>query len=509
MTQQMAILVIPAFAVVIGLLIHSLGFRGKRDTLYFFLFAALFGIARGNIIWWITTVHFEGKFPYIFQRQLLGVYHDSLTADAGWILTLYLGAFLAFRIAHRTPSTQNRVFPLVSLACLFAVCFAYAVESTAITMGWWSWTLSTKSSILREVPMTGIWAWMSVGFDFLVPYVLIRHYRRPGQWWPYLTLLIFPFHMFTHLSNTRVSDFVPITPYGIYHWVMLMAILVLPFVTNLPMRRPWLPDRAQGKTAKGEPIRGLLPALRRNIPFFGLGVVVAVLLACDLGINKEPGILTAKVPLALYTLLAIPLVPVFAVLGTALVLAIFGGIFFIAPIVVPLYYLALKGKDLWPRAPWLRWVYLLIPVALTIWHHSWSQAKNEVDMRYWSFINAGTAMASTDIDEAVGQFQLAANLKPYSLPAYERLIIIHSQKQDYVEAEKVLWRMLELRPISEEVHANFGNIYVMRGDYDEAEMWFRKALELNPDHAYSREMIGNLDRLRLGEIPEGSFELPQ
>ena len=83
MTQQMIILVIPAILVVIGLILHSRSFRGKQDTLYFFLFAALFGIARGNIIWWITTVHFDGKFPYIFQRQLLGVYHEGLFCEKG------------------------------------------------------------------------------------------------------------------------------------------------------------------------------------------------------------------------------------------------------------------------------------------------------------------------------------------------------------------------------------------------------------------------------------------
>jgi len=84
----MAILVIPALVVVLGLVVPSLKFRGRRETLIFFLAAAVFGILRGNIIWWITTVHFEGKFPYIFQRQLLGVYHDSFNADAGWILCL-------------------------------------------------------------------------------------------------------------------------------------------------------------------------------------------------------------------------------------------------------------------------------------------------------------------------------------------------------------------------------------------------------------------------------------
>jgi hypothetical protein len=45
MTPQMAILVIPAAAVVAGLVFHSYKFRGAKETLYFFIFALLFGIA--------------------------------------------------------------------------------------------------------------------------------------------------------------------------------------------------------------------------------------------------------------------------------------------------------------------------------------------------------------------------------------------------------------------------------------------------------------------------------
>ena len=67
---------------------------------------------------------------------------------------------------------------------------------------------------------------------------------------------------------------------------------------------------------------------------------------------------------------------------------------------------------------------------------------------------------------------------------------------------------LELRPISEEINANFGNLYLLRGNYDEAERWFKKALAINPNHAYSREMLQNLERLRKGERMEGSVQSP-
>ena len=58
------------------------------------------------------------------------------------------------------------------------------------------------------------------------------------------------------------------------------------------------------------------------------------------------------------------------------------------------------------------------------------------------------------------------------------------------------------------IHGADGTLYALRGNYDEAERWFRKALEINPKHAYSREMLQNLDRLRRGERLEGSIATP-
>jgi hypothetical protein len=494
----MAILVIPAGLVLAGLIFHSIRFRGRRETLYFFLAAAVFGIVRGNIIWLITTVHFEGAFPYVFQNRLLGVYHDSFTADAGWMVSAYIGAFLAFRITDRIPWTHGRVFPFISLACLFIACLSYAVESTAITMGWWNWTLSTKSRIFLDVPLAGIWAWFSIGTDFLLPYVMIRCVRRPGQWWPYLSLLFFPVHCLTHLSNTRVSNLVPIVPYDIYYWFTLLVVLILPFAVDLKMHRPFFPARALGRTQTGKVAPGARPALARSLPFLGLGAVVGVLLVCDLGVNSDPALLIAKIPLAFYTLLAVPAVPPLALLAGAAVLPILGGTFFAAPVVVPLFFFALRGRDVWARAPWLRWAYLVVPIGLTLWFLAWSRDRNEVDLRYWALINSGKALTQTDPDSAAGKLELAIELKPDSLPAREQLVLLSMKEKNLDRAEKILREMLELRPISEDIHANLGSVYLMRGNYDEAERWFRKALSLNPKHAYSREMLANLDRLRRG-----------
>jgi len=506
--RQMAILVLPAFCVLVGLIVHSLKFRGRRDTLYFFIAAALFGIIRGNVIWWITAVHFQGKFPYVFQNRVMGVYHDSFTADAGWIVCTYLGVFLAWRIADRIPWARGRVFALVSLSCLFNVGLAYAVESTAITMGWWEWTISTKSAVLRDVPLAGIEAWFSIGIDFLLPYLLIRHVRRPGQWWPYLSLLIFPVHMLTHLSNQRVSALLPVVPYDIYYFLLFMAVLVLPFVSELRLARPFFPERALGRDKQGAPIRGIKPFLERSIPFFGLGVVVGVLLFCDLVLHRNPSLLVAKIPLGLYTLLAVPALPPLAVLILAAILPVFLGVFLLPPIMIPLFFFALRGRSLWPRRPWLRWAYVAVPLVLTAWFYVWSHQRDEVDRRYWALIQNAKVVAATNPSGADQELVQAVNLKPYSLPAHEARVMLAFQTKNYDQAEAILKHMLELRPISEEISANFGNLYLLRGNYDEAERWFKKALAINPQHAYSREMLQNLDRLRKGERTQGLIQPP-
>jgi tetratricopeptide (TPR) repeat protein len=149
-----------------------------------------------------------------------------------------------------------------------------------------------------------------------------------------------------------------------------------------------------------------------------------------------------------------------------------------------------------------------VPVALTVWFYVWSHARNEIDLRYWALIQNAKVVAASDPSAADRELVQAATLKPYSLPAYEARVLLCFQTRNYDRAEEILNKMLELRPISEEINANFGNLYLLRGDYDEAERWFRKALAINPKHAYSQEMLQNLDRLRHGERLEGSIEGP-
>jgi hypothetical protein len=382
---------------------------------------------------------------------------------------------------------RGKLFPMMAFACLFNACLSYAVEATAMTMGWWSWNLSTKSSILSDVPMVGIVAWFSVGFDFLIPYYLIRHYRKPGQWWPFLTLLIFPVHMGMHLFGERVSDLLPMTPYNAWHWAMVLVVMCLPFLSKIRMRRPWMAPEEETGRRWG----------RTALPAIGLSVVVAVLLISDLGITRDTSLLITKLPLFAFALTALlPTSPLW-ILAAAAALAAAGGKLFVPPALPPLFYLAMKGVIAWRSRPWLKAVYVLVPLALTGIYYDWSSDRHQVDKQYGVHVTSGVRLAGEGrIDEAIEELNRAAGLKPNSLPAYENLSILYSRKKDYASAEVALRKMLELRPISEEIHANMGNVFLLKGDLDEAQRWFEKAVSINPSHEYSVQKLKDIKRLR-------------
>lgn len=497
MDPMMAILAIPTAFVVAGLVVHSLRTRGKRDTAFFFLFALLFGILRGNTIWWITTVHFAGDFPYIFKSKLIGVFHDSIVADMGWILCLYIGSYLAVTVLERIPALKGRLFATVSLACLFNSTLSYAVEATAIEMGWWGWTLNVRSDLLRDVPMAGIVAWFSVGFDFLVPFFLIRYYRKPGQIWPWFSLLIFPLHMLTHLSNTRVSDALPIVPYNIWHWGMVLLTLFLPFLSRMQLARPWL---ASHFVLGGPPPREGDQRIGRFVqwlPMLGVFVVMAVLFVCDLLLVRDPDLSTTKASLVYFVLLSLPWIPSWVVLAIALLLAAVGGQVFWVPLLVPGFYFALKGYALWPRYPALKLVYLAVPLVMTWSYYDWSVDKHAKDREYWEMNVQGVQLLEAgNVDAAIALFDRAVELKPDSIKAYQNLFLAYVNLERYDDALAALHEVALMRPVNEEIRENIGSVYLLKGDLDQAEAAFRRALELDPRSAYSQEMLQEIERLR-------------
>ena len=191
------LLIAPALAVLGLLAFHALRHRTRRTGLAFLAAAFAFGMLRGNFIAWFMTDAAArlgadddfGLMPYVVREPLLRLGRATALECAGWVIALYLGLSLAEDVLRRRPGMERRLFPLVALASVFTAALGYAVEAGANAMGWWTWTLPMQSRLLVEVPAAGLWAWFSVGFDFLLPFLLFAGTVPPAGRWRYLSLL--------------------------------------------------------------------------------------------------------------------------------------------------------------------------------------------------------------------------------------------------------------------------------------------------------------------------------
>src|SRR5437867_7625351 len=172
--MKLLLLVLPSFFLTLLLILHAVRVRGGRTALLFFGPAFLFGVVRGNTVALLAVS--ENKGTYIFSEPLLRIGRAEVPACVGWVFALYLSWTLAERIVSRIRSLSGRVFPLSALATLGMACFSYAVETTASGVGWWRWNIVRWATpfLVGGTHLLGIAEWMSVGFDFLLPFLLFR-----------------------------------------------------------------------------------------------------------------------------------------------------------------------------------------------------------------------------------------------------------------------------------------------------------------------------------------------
>lgn len=483
--MRTALLFIPSALVVLAMVLHSLKVRGKRETLLFFLFGFLFGVLRGNIIWWITTVHFGGRFPYVFTNKVFGVFHDSFQADIGWILTVYLGWCFAERLLARTQERARSLFHTVSLAALFATALSYAVESSAIALGWWNWNLGVKSRFLIDVPIAGIAAWFSVPIDFFLPFLALARFARRGVW-HWATLAIFPLHMLVHLSNDRLSESVPITPFNLFYWVAALFALLAPLrrPTELPpsvgLRSGWI-ARLPGWVATA-------------VPAFAVTVVLGVLLIADLLIARDPHLLYSLAPVSFLTAMVYIPAPGWVWLGLAAGAAVVGGKLLWPLLLVAALIVLWRGEWKLPRSA-RRLLLIGLPIVLTIPFWLDARARDQIDRQYGDTCSRALAAAKRgDLAGSVRLYDSAIALRPHNVRAYEEQAQVLVHQQDYRRAEATYRRLLELRPISPELMTNLGNVLYLQGRQDEAIEAYRTALRFDPAYATARETLRKLGR---------------
>lgn len=87
------------------------------------------------------------------------------------------------------------------------------------------------------------------------------------------------------------------------------------------------------------------------------------------------------------------------------------------------------------------------------------------------------------LDEAIGEFLLAAEYQPDMIEAYSNLGTAYIQKKDYAAAGSALTRALELAPNYPDIHHALGMAYHLNKQYVEALESFHMALKINPNYA--------------------------
>ncbi|GAB4292811.1 MAG: hypothetical protein Kow0090_06920 [Myxococcota bacterium] len=192
------LLVIPAFLIFIGLIYHSYKHRGGRITALFFILGALFFIGRETMN--ALTPHYNGLPQYFFLNRAITIWKAPLPAVIGWLITAYLGWFLAERILANHPRLENRLFPTLLISGVFASAMALALEGVGIHLGWWNWaklhiyyTEDPFREYLLDAPFVALWGWFLIVLTFLTPFFLAEcsKFRRKGAI-RYLWFLIVP-----------------------------------------------------------------------------------------------------------------------------------------------------------------------------------------------------------------------------------------------------------------------------------------------------------------------------
>jgi tetratricopeptide (TPR) repeat protein len=110
-------------------------------------------------------------------------------------------------------------------------------------------------------------------------------------------------------------------------------------------------------------------------------------------------------------------------------------------------------------------------------------------------------------DEAVNAFENALRLEPYNykiMCTYAEFL--QTAKTDYVRAEELILRAIDLEPAFADNHKVYADICTNLGDYEEAEKGYLKALELDPNDPYIYNDYGSF-YLNQKNDPDKAHEL--
>lgn len=122
------VFILAVFIALALLVIHSLVYRGIKETAIFFVFVFIFGLIREMIYAAFFKNYSFGETPL----QILGA---PVVPIFGWMFTYYLGYCLCEKLVNPEENTE---YPRLMVMCaIFSSYICFSIETLALYMGWW------------------------------------------------------------------------------------------------------------------------------------------------------------------------------------------------------------------------------------------------------------------------------------------------------------------------------------------------------------------------------------
>jgi hypothetical protein len=305
--MDLKIVLLICFFSIFIFIVHSYFSRGFRLTFNFFFFAFLVAIIKEGPMMINGILVKNPTMPYEFLTKNTSVMIETMLAIVGWVFTIYLGWYIANRIAQRLGVWENRIFPVVFISGLVTASVGYAVEATAIGIGWWQWTIEDirlAGFLAGGVPLIVFETWTHFPTQYLLmPYSIIECSRFKRASWKGIFFLI----PFVHSVSTQFRPELIRT--SIEH-IALIILFILAVISPLRfeysgVRRPSLRWNLNLK-------------LLESLPMLIIMMLVLILVFLDLIKIHNAQLLISLLPVIFFILLAIKRIPLLWIVFFAL-----------------------------------------------------------------------------------------------------------------------------------------------------------------------------------------------
>ncbi len=282
---------------IIAMIAHSYLRHGLWLTFEFFLFAFIVAIIK-ELPTGMNGVLLQDTYnPYRFMSGHIIL--NTLVVIIGWIFTFYLAWGISEIILRRAKPLNNYIFPTLLMCYAVIASISYAVETTALGVGWWRWTFKDMGFVgsAVKVPFISFIAWPNFAVQYLLlPFFLIKLSKYKTKEWKNIFIIIPFIHMVTtrsHYTHLRLFD-----EYAVLAFIVILAFLKpLQFQINnmqLYRKRQLVIGRA-----------GIIDIL----PFMISGILISTLAIFDIMKIGDIKTLTSLLPLSFFALLAIEEIP--------------------------------------------------------------------------------------------------------------------------------------------------------------------------------------------------------